>query len=347
MHQWSLAGLAVPALMAGGFVLSRGWGPPGLGWVVWTLVLTGPFIAFREFARRTCFASLQIKTAFWLDLGASLFQVPGLLLFAYLGALSATRAIGIWGLGAAAAGGLWLVWTRKNLAITKSGVASDWGRNWSFGKWILGGNLAIFLSYQAYPWILNTTQGTAVVAVLAACQGVMALGNPILRGTTNFLAPKAAQSFAKGGAAAIRAFVKKCTIVILPVAVLFCAAIIVYGGDLVSLIYGPQYAGFSLLISVLGLNFLINSLAFGVDYGIWAMGRPDLNFRIELIRLFITFTLGLWLVKTCGLMGVAWGLLIGSGVVAIMQGRFFFKLTSLKKENNQDIGDLHLEDDHL
>jgi hypothetical protein len=64
------------------------------------------------------------------------------------------------------------------------------------------------------------------------------------------------------------------------------------------------------------------------------MGRPDLNFRIELARLLITFTIGLGLVKIFGLIGVAWGLLAGSITVGVIQGIVFFRSISFVKKIN-------------
>ncbi len=327
VHQWVLGAFLMLVLAAAGFFLSRGWGPPGLAPVVWMLVLAGPFISFREYARRVCFAGLQIKTALWLDAGAALFQGSALLWFAYLGKMSAVHAFGIIGLGAGLAGLLWLLGARRSMALSKAGVASDLGRNWSFGKWILGGNLAQFLGCETYPWILTGLHGTAVVAALAACQGVVGLAKPFLQGTTNFLAPKAAQTFAQGGATALRAFARKSAMALGPVTALFCVGIAIFGSDLVTRIYGSQYAGFGLVIAILSLNILVNGLSFGVNYGIWAMGRPDLNFRIESARLLITFTLGLGLVKIFGLIGVAWGLLLGSIVVLIGKTLIFHHIS--------------------
>jgi O-antigen/teichoic acid export membrane protein len=332
VYQGVLGVLFMLVLTGAGFFLSRGWGPPGLAPVVWMLALAGPFFTFREYARRVCFAGLQIKTAFWLDAGSALFQGGALLLFAYLGKLSAVHAFGIIGLGAFLASLLWLLGARRSMAISKAEMASDLGRNWSFGKWILGGNLALFLGCQTYPWILTGLHGTAVVAALAACQGVVGLANPFLQGTTNFLAPKAAQAFAQGGLSALGAFAKRSTLAIAPVGALFCVGIMAFGSNLMTFIYGSQYAGLGLVIAILSLNTLARILAIGIDYSIWAMGRTDLNFRIELARMLMTLTLGMGLVYFFGLIGVAWGLLTGSITVGVIQGIVFFRLISFGKK---------------
>jgi O-antigen/teichoic acid export membrane protein len=329
VHQWSLSALTMLVLVGAGLFLSRGWGPAGLAPVVWMLALAVPFITFREYARCLCFAGLQIKTALWLDTGAALLQVSALLWLAFLGKLSAVNAFGVMGLGACLAGLLWLYGARRSMALSMAGVASDLGRNWSFGKWLLGCYLAYFLGCQTYPWILTGLHGLAVVAALAACQGVVGLVNPFMQGTTNFLAPRAARAFAQGGPSEVRAFVRKSTFAVAPVMALFCVGLMAFGSNLVTFIYGSQYAGFGLVIAILSLNILMEALTFGVALGIWAMGRPDLEFRIELVRLLTTLTLGLGLVQVFGLIGVAWGLLLGSIVVLIAKILIFHHLSRL------------------
>ena len=99
-----------------------------------------------------------------------------------------------------------------------------------------------------------------------------------------------------------------------------------FGNYLVTLIYGSQYAGLGLVIAILSLNILVNALALGVGYGIWAMERADLNFRIEMVRVLMTVTLGVGLVYFFGLIGVAWGLLLGNMVVLISRALVFKKI---------------------
>jgi len=67
-----------------------------------------------------------------------------------------------------------------------------------------------------------------------------------------------------------------------------------------------------------------------VDCGIWALGRPDLNFRIYLLRLLATLTLGLLLVWSLGLLGVALGLLVNSVLVLILQAWCYTRLTAAR-----------------
>ncbi len=326
MHQWALSALGVLILAGSGVYLSRGLGPRGLETVIWVLVIGGSFFLFREYARRVCFAGLWMKAVLLLDFEVAAIQSIVLILLAYQWKLSASRALGVMGLACGLAGLSWLIWNRRAFKFSFTQAASDLRCNWSFGKWVLGGSLAFFISCEIYPWFLSTFHGTAAVGVLAACQGVVALTGPFLQGCINFLPAKAAQALAHGGLGELRALVVKSTVVIAAVISLICAVLIGFGSQLVEFIYGPQYAGNSLVISLLALNILVYALSLGMEFGLWTLGRADLNLKVNLLRLGVTFTMGLWLVQALGPLGVAWGLLLGSLVASAVQYLVFVKL---------------------
>jgi O-antigen/teichoic acid export membrane protein len=322
IHQLAISALGMIALSGAGVGLSMGIGPAGLAWVIWILVITSPFIAFREYARRILFANFQIGAALLLDFLAVVVQIGGLVLFAYLGNLSASSAFVVLGLGSFLTGFFWLVRARDSIAFSIARAVSDLAQNWSFGKWFLGANMALLLSSQFYPWVLNAFHGTAPVGVLAACQG-MILVHPFMKGSANFIGPRAAQAFAQGGNEELRRFVAKSSLIVAIVVGLVCGIIMGVGEQILIFFYGQQYAGNGKVVAILALNTFVLSLAFSIDYGIVAMGRPDYNFKINLIRLGITFTFGLWLVKAFGLLGAVVGLLVGNVMASFMQYSFF------------------------
>jgi O-antigen/teichoic acid export membrane protein len=334
IHQWGLSALACLALLAAWFPTSLGLGPQGLGSVIGTLAVFGSLIAFREYARRICLAGLQIKTAIQLDCGAAVMQCSSLLLLVWLMKLSASSALTVMGIAGGAAGVGWLMWSRRSFAFSAVEVRSDLGRNWTFGKWLLAGNLAIYLGSELYPWILTGYHGTGATGFLAASLGVASLANPFLQGTRNFLGPKLAQGSAQGGAERLRALVFKSTLAIALAAAPVCAVIMAFGGSFAVLIYGGNFAGLGMIIAVLAGNVFCLALSLGVDYGIWVQGRPDLCFKIEIIRLLVTLSLGLWLVKAWGPLGAAWGLLLGSGAVTVALALIFIRLTYRAKSSD-------------
>lgn len=325
LHQLSMAGLGMLGLMVAGIVLTCFGGPQDLAPIIWMLAAVSVFILFREYCRRFCFAGLDIKSALAIDSGVFVLQLAGLAFLASVGLLSAWGAFGVIGMAGGLASVGWFLSVRRAFAFSRSQALADLRQNWSFGKWVLGDNLLEFASFHLYPWILAAYYGTQAVGVLAACQAIIALAKPFLQGSINFLAPNTARVYAESGFGALRRYVVKNTIIMALVMSLFCAVIAVWGDGIMTLIYGTQYGGHSVIITILALDILVLSCHLGVMYGIWAMGRPDINCKINLLLLGVTVTLGFWLVKDYGVVGVALGLLAGNLVALAVRFSIFFR----------------------
>src|ERR1700730_6112231 len=113
-----------------------------------------------------------------------------------------------------------------------------------------------------YPWFLAGFRGAASTGVWAVCLGVVSVGNPALLGIQNLVGPKIAHIYAAEGIKALHRFVLKITITIaIPMAV-FCVAMFIWGGRLLSLLYGRQYAGNNLIVGILALNLLVTATTF-------------------------------------------------------------------------------------
>ncbi len=330
VHQGASSLLALPVLWALSGVLSRGTETAGLEPVIQVLILVGTFIYFQEFCRRVCFAALAVQEALGFDLAAAGLRFGGLLVLAGLGTLTAARALLIIGLAGALAGGLWLVWARDRLAFSREAALAAWRQNWSFGRWVLGSNLALNLSTWAFPWLLASLHDLQAVGILAACQSVIALVNPFLVGSRNFLAPKAAQVFAAGDPREVRRFVRHNTLIVAGAVSLLCLGLMAFGQELLHLLYGAQFGDQGLVLGLLAANAILSALPLVLDYGIWAMGRPDLNFTINGLRLAATLSVGLLLVSRLDLVGTALGLLANSALVLVLQTWVYLKLAKRK-----------------
>lgn len=80
----------------------------------------------------------------------------------------------------------------------------------------------------------------------------------------------------------------------------------VFGGDLLSLWMGAQFASkTSMVTGILAIGVLFNSLA-GIPYSlIQGMGRPDITGKIHLLELPFYFALCWWLIPHWGIVGAA------------------------------------------
>jgi O-antigen/teichoic acid export membrane protein len=328
LHQWALSALSMAVLAGVGICLSQGVGPHGLESVIWMLVFAGPFILLREYARRVCLASLRMHSALRLDSIAAVIQVSGLLLLAYSGNLSASRAFGVAGLGCGFAGLSWIFRSRASLSFSVSRALADFSQNWSFGKWVIGSNLATVLNYQLYPWVLAYFHNIAAVGVLSACQGAIAPMTPFIEGSASYFESRTAQVFARGDVKGLRALVIKGILVVTVIMALFCTVVSIFGGKLVVFLYGSQYAGQSLLVSLLSIHILFATIGYAVYFGLRTMEKHFIIIKGVLIRMVFSVTLGVWLVKISGSLGVGYGFLIGSVMVCLMYCVDFSKMTS-------------------
>ena len=314
IHQIVLTVVVVLLLLAGVAATFLGLGPPGLGSVMEALALTGGFVLLRYYARNVCFASLEMGTALLLDGGVSVLQVTGIFLLAGLGSLSAAGAY--WVIGAASAAGtaVWFVARRNGFSLREAQPWVDLRQNLSVGGWILGSGLLWTLGTSLYPWLLVRYHGTASAGVWAACLGITALLNPLFLGLQNSFAPRIAHTYSEGGCASLCRFSVHATLVFGLTVAPFCLVLLFFGGPLVAVVYGSQYAGNSLVVALLALNFLVSALTFSPSRALFTVGRADIDFKVNLLMLGSLLTFGIPLVRAFGLAGAAVGLLAGNAI---------------------------------
>jgi len=326
IHQLAFCLIIMLGVACGAFAVTKGVGPRGLGPVLWALCVVIALIMLREHARRVSFARLKLWTAFLFDTCIAVGQIGGLLVLARFGLLSASRAFWVIGsvCGIAVLG--WL-WSDREFYHPHLGESlADLKKNWVFGKWVFASGLVWAVSMSLYPWFLAYFHGAASTGVWAACLGVVSVGNPALLGIQNFVGPKISHVYATEGPEALRRWVLKISAVIsLPVSLL-CLGLILWGGRLVALLYGRQYAGNSLVVAILALNLLVAAAAFSFSRALMAIERADLDFLVNFAALFVMVTLGFWLVRAFGALGAAIGLFGANLATSAVRAGVFLRL---------------------
>jgi O-antigen/teichoic acid export membrane protein len=310
----------------GAFAVTHGLGPRGLGPVLWALVLVIALIMLREHARRVSFARLRLKTAFLFDTFIAAGQISGLLVLARFGLLSASRAYWVIGsvCGIGVAGWLWFDRGFYHPRIGES--ISDFGKNWTLGKWVFASGLVWTVSMNLYPWLLAAFHGVASAGVWAACLGVVSVGNPVLLGIQNLTGPKIAHVYAASGSRALRRLVLKITaLVALPMSML-CLVMFIWGGRILEHLYGHQYAGNGFVVAILAVNLLVTAATFTFSRGLFATDRAHSDFLVNFAALFIMITAGLWLVRSFGPIGAAFGLLGANLATTALRAGVFLRL---------------------
>ena len=326
IHQLAFCLIAMFCVACGAFAVTNGVGPRALGPVLWALVLVVALIMLREHARRISFARLRLKTAFVFDTCIAVGQIGGMLALARFGLLSASRSFWVIGsvCGIAVLGWLWLDREFYEPRISES--LADLKRNWILGRWVFASGLVWAVSMNIYPWLLAAFHGVASTGVWAACLGVVSVGSPMLLGMQNIMGPKIAHVYAARGHRALHRLVFKITVVAAIPFSLLCLVMFVWGGRLLALLYGHQYAGNSLIVAILALNLLVSALAFSFSRALFAVDRADVDFLVNFTALFIMITVGLWLVRAYGPLGAAVGLLGANFATSAVRAAIFLRL---------------------
>lgn len=324
LHQLAMVAVCLVVFAAVGAILSLGAGPAGLAPVVWALAAASPFILLRGYARGLCFAGLRMGTALLLDGAVAVLQLGTLIVLAKLGKLSASRAFLTTGLACGIVGVVWAVAARRAFLMDLGQAVADLKRNWLLGKWVLGTAVAREASSGVFPWFVAAFHGVGAAGAFAACVNLVMLANPFLVAMTNLLVPTVSHVSARGGGHRMRSLVLKSSVLLFAAMSVLFAVMLAWGGRLVALVYGSQYAGYGLAVSLLGFSFLVRSFVLPVDAGLLATERPDVMMKSHLAGGAVSLTLGTLLVWLHGVVGAAAADVVKTLVTTAFRLTFFW-----------------------
>lgn len=325
LHSALLMMLMMAVLLAVGGVLRAGFGPAGLAPVVWVLVAVVPFTLLRDLARHFAFAHLKMRAALLLDVGVSALQIVGLFSLAAVGALSAKTAFFAMGASCAVIGVSWLIAGRKRFDFRLRQLREDLQKNWRFGRWVFAGMMVLMVHLSIVQWLVALRLGTAATGIFAACMAVVMLSNPFVQGVSNWLVPQAARAFGRAGERAVRRVVARTTLLVAVVMAAFSSVIFVFGGEIIALLYGSQYAGHRNIIAVLAVAMLARGLSMSAYNGLRVLERPATNFAVNLLGLAMTLFFAWLLMEPWGLLGAAVGLVAGDLIALVVRWIAFLK----------------------
>jgi O-antigen/teichoic acid export membrane protein len=317
-HHFLTTAVGVIVLLAAIGVLSIAGSSP-LANGLWVLMIAGPLMLLREWIRRFAFSNLKIAASLAVDSVVAVLQIAGLLWLARSGSLSVFGIFAVIGAACLIASLGWLVFAADGIKFQRDRVRPDWRSNWQFGKWTVRSYLVGNTTQYMMPWIVNLAVSTAAAGVLGACITLINLANLFLTSLDRILTPRAAQAFATGGVHELRRVLKWAAIAILPALALFCLVVFAVGSRVAVFVYGEQYAGTGLILSVLSLSILSNGVGTIVGNGLWAIDQPRSNFVADMCCLIVTLGTAVLLVSPWGTLGAACALLAGTSVAAVVR----------------------------
>jgi O-antigen/teichoic acid export membrane protein len=303
-----------------------GFGPSGLVTFVAVLAVVFPAVLFAEFARGFSIARLEMTTVLAIDIVTSLVRIGGLLLLASLARLSAEGAFVALGVGAATAGLGWFAMGWKSFSIRWANLWADAKQCWNYGSWFVVSQLILAARASALLWILVGILGSVWTGVFAACDTIVRLSNPAIIGIRNMLYPTAARAFAKRDLDEVRRLVLQSAQLLFLFTALAGVFFALFGNLLISRLYGAEFSGYGTIVTLLALGIVADALDAAAASGLVAVERPNVSFVCNVVGTVIVLALSAGLVLRFGILGAAWGSLIGRLVQTVLQWVTFFWL---------------------
>ncbi len=292
-----------------------------------TLAFAMPVILYKDLIRQLCFARFRMMSALRLDVCVSVLQLGSLAALAGLNRLGAATAFAAAGAATIIPAAAWTVHHRREMNVEHRRIVADLKRNWLCGKWIAVSSALWAGCLYAYPWLLTTFHDTAAAGIWAACLATIAIGNPVVLGLQNVLGPKIAAAFLKDDRCGLWRYVVSATARFWLVIAAIAAIFLLFGGELMTLIFGDKYSGNAVTVRILSLNLLTAPIIFTMSRGLFTIERADIECVANVISVVMLLTFSLWAVSQFGPLGAALGLTISNVVAATIRGLAFFTLS--------------------
>lgn len=172
-------------------------------------------------------------------------------------------------------------------------------------------NTATFGVAQSSIWIVGVSLSANEVAVFGAAWKLVSLvAMPILI-VNAVVQPYVARLFSEGKTQELESIARAtATIAGIPSTVVI-AGFLVFGGSILSLVYGQDYERGAIVLAILGAGHFFNVITGSCDSVLAMTGNQRLLMMISITSAACTIALGLYWVSPYGIEGVAWATTIG------------------------------------
>jgi O-antigen/teichoic acid export membrane protein len=288
-------------------------------------VLAFAVFAFQsqEFFRRALFSRMYSTAGFVNDIVSYGLQIIGIVILFGLDRLSVINAFYVIGIAASIASIIGYIQCRAFFTKNLSSFKDILKKNWNHGKWLLSSNLAVLVAGQSYLFITAFFLGPIGPAILKVCQSIIAPTHIVLQSLENIIPSTASRKFAKQGIPALKKFLKTISIGILGLMISYCLFASFFGERLLGILYRNQYKGYGIIVTLIGIQYVISSLNRINMIGLRVLGKTQKIFFAYVYTSIVTIILSVLLVKFFGVIGAIFAAICSTSVTfAIIRYHF-------------------------
>lgn len=327
-----LQGTYALAVITGAIALGVGsWllkdGALEVGWAVVALGVAQPVLLALWLMRRACYVTLDPQAAV---AGGTVYLVVvavGVGAAYSSGTLSPATAFVI--LALASLGGGWWIMRRQGVALRSQrrrvSRREVLRTHWAYGRWAVATSALTWIPSNIFFLVLPLWNGLESVGVLKA---LMNLLMPILHVNSALavlLLPVLVRAKQDGR---FKQAVGVAMLLLTAEALAYWGLIAAFDQQIIRWAYGGQYLSYGWALSVLGALPLLAGAAAIACAALRALELPQRVFWSYAGTAVVVLTLGLWAVKTQGILGACAGLLVSSAVTAGVAMAFLVPKTS-------------------
>lgn len=289
-------------------------------------------VGLRNFARYLNFSLHRPHIACIADWIVTILQLFGIVMLVHLHRVSAGSAVFVIGVASLIGGILALALSRRFIQIHAARAWSDFRNNWRLSRWVFASGIVGNVGVSAYPWVLDAVSSTLQAAVWGNCNTVSSVGNPMLMGLQNWMAPAVAHAYTDRSRGQFRNYVCKLASVFLLIFFPMLAVLGALSQPLLHKLYHDQTPGTLWLVFVLAAESFVQSSGFIFSRGLFSLGRGDLDTGTNVLPLVVLAVGGFWMCHVYGAIGGAWALLIAQIITTAVRAVIFWWVCAEPRE---------------
>ncbi|MGH9109986.1 MAG: hypothetical protein ACRDY3_11080 [Acidimicrobiales bacterium] len=306
----AMAGVAAGA---GGLLLLCGqhaYGTAFVGLSPWL-----PFLLVQDYWRWVAFMRARPGHALANDLVFDVVQGLAFGVLFVVGTHSSALAIGAWGVGALA--GALFGLRQHHVRPALSGGVARMRERWPMSRWLLGGSVTTWGASQAYIVITAALLGPAGIGGLRAALSLVSGPSLVLLQAGGSVGlPESSKALERRGWPGLRRVERAITAASVVSVAAVGVVVLLWGGQLLALLYGPQFRQFGSTADLLALSVLLSTLSVGAVLSLKAVKLTDMVFRKSVASLVVSVIAVVVMVPMFGVQGAAGAAIARCAVVS-------------------------------
>jgi O-antigen/teichoic acid export membrane protein len=334
IHQLVMSAVITLALLLSAFAI----GAPSHKPMLFTCAITAAAIGLRNFARFLNFSLHRPHIACLADWVVTVLQLSGIVLLVHGHHLNAASAVGVIGICSMVGGTLALLLSRQFITLDLAAAWGDFRDNWRLSRWVFASGIIGNVGTSIYPWILDTFSSTLQAAVWGNCNTVSSVGNPVLMGLQNWMAPAVAHAYTERPRHEFQKYVTKLASVFLLILVPMLLALGLFSRPLLEHLYRDFSPNTTWLVLLLAAGSLVQAVGFLFSRGLFSLGRGATDVWTNVIPVVVLVAIGIPLCHRYGAVGGAASLLLAQLLATAIRAVLFWNICGVRTERYESVG---------